>query len=104
MIEGTVLKIGVLDHTGKVYKEVSLSEQVKISIDSPNYPISCEPLSLEWTAKIRTNRKSYKTIGSLLGGPKQRIPRKLKKKLKKELEKQIQQNALNELYRFQTQL
>lgn len=93
-IVGSPLKIGLLDHTGNVYKEVAFSEKpVEISIDSPVMGdiipdmrgVSCEPLSLEWTAKIRTNRKSYKMIRSLLVGPKQRIPRKLKKKLKKQI-------------------
>ena len=94
MIVGTGLKIGVLDHTGKVYKEVAFSEQVEISIDSPimdNIMPDMRGVSCEWTAKMRTNRKSYKKTRSLLVGPKQRIPRKLKKKLKKQLTKQIQQ-------------
>ena len=92
MITGAGLMLGVMDDSGKVFKEVAFTDKaVEIKIDSSAMDdfsadmrgISCDPLSVEWTGNIRANRKSYRTIRQMIIGPKVRIPRKLKKKLKK---------------------
>jgi len=87
MITGVGLMLGVMDASGKVFKEVAFTDKaVEIKIDSPamdDIIPDMRGISCEWTGRIRTNRKSFRMIQRVVIGPKVRIPRKLKKKLKK---------------------
>ena len=87
MITGTGLMLGVMDASGKVFKEVAFTDKaVEIKIDSSakdDIIPDMRGISCKWTGRIRANRKSYRTIRQMIIGPKVRIPRKLKKELKK---------------------
>lgn len=87
MITGTGLMLGVMDASGKVFKEVAFTDKaVEIKIDSSDmddFSVDIRGISCEWTGRIRANRKSCSMLRQMIIGPKVRIPRKLKKKLKK---------------------